>query len=221
MVEGTKNVHDALSLGAKPVRVVATEKVAATLGDHSGVLVTSESVFRSLSSVKTPEGLMAFFEIAPQPIESLAAAAGPLILLHAVQDPGNVGAVFRIAAAFDTGGVILGPGCASPFSPKVSRGSAGTILQVPFSIVDDLMAAVAALRPSRRIVAAVPRDGSDPRSELRARNCALLLGGEGHGLPSEIEAAADARITIPTTGAVGSLNVAVAAGILCYLLAAR
>ena len=132
-----------------------------------------------------------------------------------IQDPGNLGAVLRSAAAFGFQEVLLGPGCADPFHPKALRGSMGA----------------AFLLPLRRVAGMAPDDGrwfaldggpgalplaeADLREPLR-----LWVGNEGHGwadlsLPEGVQ-----RLAIPIQG-VESLNAAVAAGIACFEAARR
>jgi len=129
----------------------------------------------------------------------------PCIYLHGVGDPGNVGAIIRIAHALLDGTVVLGPGCADPFSPKAVRASMGSIFGQPVA---------------RGTVAETP----SPRSALVAHGggglvslqgaATLCLGAEREGLPAEVLAACDSRVTIPLrAGGAESLNVAAVAAI--------
>ncbi len=157
-------------------------------------------------------------------------AEGPLcVYLHGVGDPGNVGTILRGAQAFGVSSVVLGPGCADPFSPKAVRASMGAIFSVPLSRgehVSGLPGVKIALVPGQGV--ALPeiwRSGS-PISDRIARvdgadapEITLLLGAERVGLPDTIVDQADIAVHIP--GKNDSLNVAMAATIALYELANR
>jgi TrmH family RNA methyltransferase len=142
----------------------------------------------------------------PQP-EMPASPAAPCVYLHGVADPGNVGALVRTAGALLGGGVVTGPGCADPYSPKAVRASMGSIFSHP---------------PLRAPVDATP----EPRAALLAHGgeglgalgpaATLCLGAEREGLPPEVLDRCDLAVTIPLRpGAAESLNVAAAAAIAC------
>ncbi len=136
--------------------------------------------------------------------------SGPVnIYLHGVSDPGNVGTVIRTAHALIEGTVILGPDCADPFSQKAVRASMGSVFGQPVA-----RAGFEDLTGSR--VAMVARGGSWPPDAVGAGPITICMGAERDGLPAEITAACDARLTIPLRkeGA-ESLNVAAAAAIVC------
>jgi TrmH family RNA methyltransferase len=131
------------------------------------------------------------------------------IWLHAVEDPGNVGAIVRAAHALADGPVILGPGCADPYSPKAVRASMGSLFARPPARAElgELTGSRVALSPhGKRTLDEV---------ELTAP-VVLCLGAERGGLPPELEAEA-ARIDVRSE----SLNVAMAAGIALYEAARR
>jgi TrmH family RNA methyltransferase len=142
--------------------------------------------------------------------ERWAAPVGPLcVYLHAIGDPGNVGAVLRSALAFGAGCVALGPGCADPFGPRAVRASMGAIFSVPVARADgpgDL--------PGERI-ALVPRAG-DALAGPAEHEVTLVVGAERDGLPAEVVAACDRTVHIPI--AAESLNAAMAATVALYEL---
>ncbi len=132
-------------------------------------------------------------------------ARPPCVYLHAVADPGNVGAIVRSADALLGAGVVLGPGCADPFSPKAVRASMGSIFSAP-----PLRAELAATpRPRAALVA---HGGEGPAALTGAAT--LCLGAEREGLPAEALTECDVRITIPLRPeGPESLGVAAAAAI--------
>ncbi|HEX5713197.1 MAG TPA: RNA methyltransferase [Solirubrobacterales bacterium] len=131
------------------------------------------------------------------------------LYLHGVGDPGNVGTIIRSADALIGSPVVLGPGCADPFSPKAVRASMGSVFaQAP------VRAGIEATREPR--AALVARGGSAPEALVGAAT--LCLGAEREGLPAEVLAECEAEVTIPLRPGAESLNVAAAAAIACERL---
>jgi len=136
-----------------------------------------------------------------------------VVLLHGVQDPGNVGTAIRSAHAFGAG-VALSRGSADLYNPKTVRATMGSIFHTPvareFETVDFLTEAGDA---EFTLIAAVPEAGDTPRS-LPAGRLLVCIGAEGSGLPEEVMRACEMRVTIPSLAT--SLNASVAASILLY-----
>jgi RNA methyltransferase, TrmH family len=139
-----------------------------------------------------------------------------LVYLHGVEDPGNVGAIVRSAHALAGATVVLGPGCADPFSPKAVRASMGSLFARP-----PARARFGELRGRR--IALDSRGGQSLREvPLDGGPVVLCLGAERDGLPAEVLDAADAVARIPLReGGPGSLNVAMAATVALYETAHR
>jgi TrmH family RNA methyltransferase len=195
VIEGPKPVADAIAAGWKPVKVVTRD-----------VDFTSE-VFDALAETKSPQNVIGLFE---RPIASLSdlfeRATSIVIALDGVQDPGNVGTIVRLAAAFDANGVVLLPGCADAFSPKAIRSSAGAILTVPVvsCSTEELLAR------GWPIVAA---DARGERTDPPTQHAVIAFGSEGAGLSPALANAAQ-TIAIAISPRIESLNVAAAAAIL-------
>jgi TrmH family RNA methyltransferase len=135
----------------------------------------------------------------------------PCLYLHGVGDPGNVGTIIRTAHALLDGIVVLGPGCADPFSPKAVRASMGSIFGQPVARggVEEA--------PAPR--AALVAHGGEGLASLEGA-ATLCLGAEREGLPDEVLAACDSQVTIPLrAGGAESLNVAAVAAICCERVA--
>ena len=176
-------------------------------------VVLSRDVFDSAVETVTPQGLAAVFSI-PLLERAERMASGSVLLLENVQDPGNVGTLVRSAAAFGAAEVWLAGECANPWSPKVLRASAGAVFHLPV-IRSGLREAVGALRPGRRLFAAVPmREGAVPAMQARLESGILMIGSEGRGLSAEALALADQLVTIPCR--IESFNAAVAGSLLLY-----
>jgi TrmH family RNA methyltransferase len=194
VIEGPKAVADAIASGWKPIEVL-----------ERGVHVTGD-VFDAISETRTSQGVIGLFE---RPRASAADILGRrdtiAVALDGVQDPGNVGTIVRLAAAFDAG-VLLLPGSADPFGPKAIRSSAGAILHVPVAsiTVAELLGANVPL-----VATAMAGQAGDPP----ARNAVLLFGNEGAGVSQEL-LSRSALLAIPMSARVESLNVASSAAIL-------
>lgn len=139
-----------------------------------------------------------------------------LVVLAGIQDPGNLGTIFRSAEAFGASGVVCLPGTVSPWNPKALRASAGSAFRLPW-IESKASECFEALRTAGvKTLAAMAHD-AEPLNDINlAEPVALVIGAEGGGIAPEIASQCDARITIPCPGPVESLNAAVAASVLLY-----
>jgi tRNA G18 (ribose-2'-O)-methylase SpoU len=192
---------------AVPVYVAETDTIARVLGFafHRGCLAAAERP-------GSPS------------LDELLAAAGRLVVgLEGVTNPDNVGGVFRNAAAFGAGGVVLSPGCGDPLYRKAARVAMGGSLAVPFVHAPDWPVALERLKATGfTLVALVPdADAVELRAVRGPARVALLLGAEGEGLGAATRAAADVVATIGMAPGADSLNVATASGIALYQLCAR
>ncbi len=200
MLEGPKMVADAIAAGWTPIAVIGGQGT----GDGGQEIVFSDSLFRAVAETKTSQGVLALFR---RPCNADVFASGQLLVaLDAVQDPGNVGTIVRLAAAFDAAVALL-PGCADPFSPKAIRASAGAILNVPIASVS-----VQQLTGAGRPLLYADIDGE---TRAPAKTDILVLGSEGGGVSEEIRRHGN-PVAIKTSGRVESLNVAAAAAILLW-----
>ena len=140
-----------------------------------------------------------------------------MLILADIQDPGNVGAILRVAEACGATGVATTEGTADPYGWKALRGSMGSAFRLRVAVRQPLLDAARRARSrGLQLWAAVPRGGTPlPTCDLR-RGTAVMLGGEGSGLPPDLVAFADERLTIPMRRPVESLNVATSAALIAY-----
>jgi len=159
---------------------------------------------------------------APEGWRDVIEDARTMVVLEAVGNADNVGAVFRNAAAFGAGGVLLGPACADPLYRKAIRTSMGAALQVPFAHFSDWPADLYRLREfGMATIALTPNPSALPladvvRTPAARRRVALVLGHEGSGLSEAALRAVDLHARIPMAPGVDSLNVATTAAIALY-----
>ena len=193
VIEGPKAVDDAIARGWTAIHVLRRD------------VDLSPTLFDSLAETKTPQSVIGLFE-RPSFADIFSDRDRIVVALDAVQDPGNVGTIVRLAAAFDAAGVVLLPGSADAYGPKAIRASVGAILSVPVLSMsrDELID-----RQWPLFAADAKGDAIDPPS----RGAVLVFGSEGSGLSEEIEQHAT-KIAIPMSNRVESLNVAASAAIL-------
>ena len=224
LLEGRKAVEDALDRPGLRVREVwIAEDLPREVADEIGRAATRREVRLGHASARdlvrvsdtvAPQGVLAWADDVAWTVDDLVTGArGPLVLLDGVQDPGNVGAILRVAAAFGASGVLIGEGTADPLGPKALRASAGTAILVPFAR-GTVPVLVDALARAGHPIWLLEAEG-DPVWGLSARPrvVALAVGSEGRGASAALRAASAARFSIPISPAVESLNAAVAVGI--------
>jgi TrmH family RNA methyltransferase len=227
LAEGVRLVEEALAAGV-PVRGAAVSP--ALEGTPRGAALKSALASRgvplrevtpaeleTLADTEQPQGIVAVVEPPGRTLDQIPTAAGAVVLvLDAVQDPGNVGTMLRTALALGAAGLVALRGTAELTNPKVLRGSMGAAFRLPAAAADaEEFLAWARSRGVEVIVAAA--DG-EPLERWRRESApvALVVGNEGAGVSPALAAAARRRIAIPVASTVESLNVAVAAGILLY-----
>jgi len=168
---------------------------------------------RRLSTLTTPTGPVGVFPFLDVSAEELLSTCERIVLLHGVQDPGNVGTIVRSAHAFGAG-VVLSKGCADLYNPKTVRATMGSIFHVPVAReLDSVEFLRAAKTASFTPAAALPEGGERPRAMPSGR-LVIVVGAEGSGLTQVVVEACEIRVTIPSRAA--SLNAAIAASILLY-----
>ena len=225
LVEGLRPAREAL-LHAEARTLVLSEGMDRTPGGKTlaelakkreiEVLRLTDDCYRKISGLRHPEGAAAVVALRTIDPESLFGKDARLAVAAGLQDPGNAGAIVRAAEAAGASGFILLEGV-DVSHPRFLRGAMGSAFRLPCAALS-IAGFLAAAREHRiRILAAgVAGDARVYTEADFTPPVALCIGGEGAGLPGEIEEAADERITIPMSGHVESLNAAVAAGIILF-----
>jgi len=224
IAEGEKLVRRLLASDYAIESILLSDRFEAQLAPlvppDARLWVVPDALVESLVGFNFHRGILACGRRKPEPpLEQLAPVGRrtTLIVCPNVQDPENLGGILRIAAAFGGDGVIVGTAAADPFSRRVLRVSMGAALRVPVRQSPDIAADLRELAGplGMQLAATVLDPTAEPLAQAtRPDRFALLLGSEGHGLPPEIVALCQRKITIPMRAGTDSLNVAVAAGIL-------
>ncbi|HEU4354369.1 MAG TPA: TrmH family RNA methyltransferase, partial [Actinomycetota bacterium] len=181
-----------------------------------GVHHVSPDVMQRLTSTVTPQGLVGVAPFVDVTLERLGRPAC-VAVLHAVRDPGNAGTVLRSADAAGASGVVFAGSSVDAYNPKAVRASAGSLFHVPVIRDVDTPDVVASLRASGCHVYAMAPDGETDLYHLDlTQPTGFLFGNEAWGLPSDIEALADATVRVPIPGPAESLNLAAAATVCLF-----
>lgn len=186
----------------------------------AGTEILSDTVFAHVSDTKTPQGILA---VVKRRVYDMRDILGPdpehahVLVLDNLQDPGNLGTIFRTAEAAGVSGIILSRDCVDIYNPKVVRSTMGAILRMPFLYVDDLPGTSGELKDAGIKVYAAHLKGEHAYDEEDYKTgCAFLIGNEGNGLRDEVAECADHLVIIPMQGKAESLNAAVAASVLMF-----
>ena len=216
VVADVADVADAAGHAARRAEIRA---LAARLTEAGvDVVAASAAVMDALSPVRSASGIVALADRPSLDAGRMYGGGAPLVIVAVdVQDPGNLGAIVRVAEAGGATGLVAAGRSADPFGWKALRGSMGSALRIPVVVGEHADQAVAdARRHGCRIVAAVPRGGRSLFDINLKVPAAVLIGGEGPGLPAALVDAADDRVTIPMQSPVESLNAAVTAALIVY-----
>ena len=228
VAEGVRSVEELLN-SAVVVRGVLTApqldgaprgKALRALIDERGVEASNvnESEFRSAAETESPQGVIAIAETPNHSFEQLTGRKSlRLLVLDAVQDPGNVGTILRTAAALGADATVALPGTVDIWNAKVVRAAMGASFHHPafHSTTESLMSFLDA---ESAVLWGADTAGESVESAPAPSHLALAVGNEGAGLSSSVRASAKRLVSLPISGVVESLNVSVATGILLYLL---
>lgn len=181
--------------------------------DYEIIDVTTE-VFKMISQTETPQGIAAIVNKHRFDNQNL----GHILLLDAIQDPGNLGTMIRTAEAAGFTKVVLGKGTVDPFNDKVIRATQGAMFSIEI-IHADLLDEIEKLKTDNYSIWAATLDNATVYSDVEVTsNTALIIGNEGSGISTDIINVVTDKVKIPIYGRAESLNAGVAAGVLMYHL---
>jgi len=214
VAEGLHLLEEAL---ASPVEIVTVIVADAARAVAEGLLSRAQArlvsvpdaVFSKIASTEHPQGVITLVRPRQWSGKDLLSGTPLIVILDAIQDPGNAGAIVRTAEAFGATGVVFLKGTVSPHNPKCLRASAGSLFRMP--LIHEFNPAIL---PDLAIYAAMPRAERTLDQADLTRPCAIAVGSEGRGVGPGTAALAT-HLRIPTVG-VESLNAAMAAGVMLY-----
>ncbi len=177
----------------------------------------TEEVFTSMTDTKTPQGVLMVLKQPVWPQEGFFRKDGLYLFLETIQDPGNLGTIFRTAEAAGVSGIVMNRECADLFSPKTIRSTMGSIFRMPYLMTEDLFYTMRLARTfGVRLYAADLRGKENYTEADFSTGTAFVIGNEGNGLTPEARSQSDHLIKIPMDGEVDSLNAGVAAAVLLF-----
>ncbi len=217
LLEGPHLVAAWRQTRAKAAAIIVTEQALEKkeISDLAGLtpVIVSEGVFGAIVDADNPPGIAAEIEIP----KGKAKEGSDVVFLEGVQDPSNVGAIIRSAAAFGIGEVVLDQACADPWSPRALRAGMGG----HFSLAIRQISRLELAGFDGTLLCTVVRGGESlARASLKGR-LGWIFGGEGRGVSPEVEKQVTTKITIPLSAGTESLNVAAAAAICFYAASSK
>ena len=217
LIEGFKLLDECIKWGGEIDTLVHAEGAAFEGAVPQSVREVSvpAGLFKSLSTVDSPQGVLALCAVPALTLPDKL-SGGRYLVLDGVQDPGNVGTVWRTADAFGADGLFLLPGCADPYGPKTVRSTMGACFRLPVweTDLDELRVRLKDADIPLRATA-LRQDTVDVR-ELDWTRAAAVIGSEGRGVSERVLAACPATVKIPMRERCESLNAAVAASVILW-----
>ena len=215
LCEGPKMLAEAVQRGLIPHTVLSCHEteLAPWEGAAARTALVSPELLSYAADTETPQGVLFTCAL---PDEELALPGERLLVLDGVQDPGNVGTIWRTADAFGADALILLPGCADPWSPKTVRASMGACFRLPLlSCTLEELTALLAAQNLPLYAAALGEDAQDVRA-VGLRRAAVVIGSEGRGISGGVLGHCNKTLKIPMRQRCESLNAAMAAGIILW-----
>lgn len=212
IAEGIRTVKTIIESGKNPKYLFYTEQTLHQLKglkiENKFLFLAKEHVFAKISTTKSPNGILAVFDI-PKVNSDLTQGT----VLTQISDPGNMGTIIRTTAAIGHKTVVVVEGC-DPYSPKAVQASVGTIAKVNIHQMD--WNTLLECKKDLKLCAMVVKGGKAP-NELNFENSLIVVGSEAHGLPQIWIDSCEQKLTLPMPGNTESLNAAVAGSIAIYL----
>ena len=218
IVEGFHLVEEALKNKDQIVQIIVREGVDLPLlwaTDNIEMIEVTDVVAKEIAETETSQGVFAHCKQIEVNVEEQTTWT-KLLLVDAVQDPGNIGTMIRTADAAGIDAVVLGKGCADAYNPKTLRSAQGSHFHIPI-IRGELSEWIDELQERNiKVYGTSLHEAVDYREVETAGSFVLIVGNEGSGIHPQLLDKTDQNVIIPILGQAESLNVAVATGILLY-----
>lgn len=223
IIEGLKMLEEAISenvkikmvivcdgcLSSDPIKKDLLYKLA-----KEKVIYVSEKIFKSLTEVVAPQGILAIVQ--KNPINNIDYSKDLFLILDNIQDPGNMGTILRTADSIGLTQIVVPKGNADSYNPKVVRSTMGAIFRVNVIETENLVQTIKEMKKHKIQILATDLSTDYSIYDVNYKKSAIIIGNEGNGVSQEILEIADKKIKIPMQGKTESLNAAVATGIILY-----
>ncbi|MBU0721905.1 RNA methyltransferase [Patescibacteria group bacterium] len=219
LIEGWREINLALRSGAVIENIFCChsyKKRELDIGEEK-IIEVSKKVFDKISYRENPDGFLAVAILKEVKLEKMKLSSMPLIIvLEAIEKPGNLGAILRTADAAGADAAIINDPKTDIYNPNVIRASQGTVFTVP-AILSSIDETVSFCKNNKiKILATTPEAKVEYSRTDYKQGCAIVMGAEDKGLSEEWLAVADEKIKINMRGQIDSLNVSVAAAIILF-----
>ncbi len=226
-IEGERFIEEALKEKEQIKRVFVSESFlnkrayspifSALEKEKADSCIVPDKLFREISDTENPQGIIAVMEMKQCGLSDFINSEGFVIILEALQDPGNMGTIIRTADAAGCRGIVVSKGCVDIYNPKVLRSTMGSIFHVPICFSDSLTSTIVEIKSKGFRVLGAHLSGALTVYEADMRGkTAIIIGNEANGMSDEAALLVDQLLKIPMPGRAESLNASVAAGILMY-----
>ena len=216
VIEGEKLVSEAFASGIIVKKLFIEEHrddLISSYKNYVPISLVSKTVLNYMSGAVTPQDICAIVETPSYCFDSIRDVSF-VVALDTVQDPGNVGTIIRTSDALGVGGILIGEGCADPYSLKAIRASMGSAYHFPVIMCDDLKSSISELKSNGYQLICGHLEGTEAFPVLSNR-IVCIIGNEGNGVSGDISDQCY-LYKIPMKGKAESLNAAVAAALLIY-----
>tara|TARA_Y100001970_G_C14078550_1_gene773372 strand:- start:206 stop:958 length:753 start_codon:yes stop_codon:yes gene_type:complete len=219
LVEGLRNVHEAIRSDSKPIKIWTTEIFLDKHAELKNQIldfpyeIIDESLFSEILNTKNPQHIMALVPL-NNFIVDYNLIKGNIVVLDGISDPGNMGTLLRTIAWYGIDQVVCSKECVDIYNPKVVRAGMGAHFQIQSIFYSDLIVLFENLNKKKYFTLAATMKGS-PHSTIEIkRSWALILGNEANGISVDLQKFIDLSISIPSKSSMESLNVAIAGSII-------
>lgn len=181
--------------------------------------IITDAIAEKIADTVSPQGVFCTGHIKKNVIDvETMRSDGQYVMLENLQDPSNIGAIFRTAEALGLSGAFLSDDCCDPYNPKSMRASMGAVFRLPYLEVKDHVGLMKQLKlRNMRPIASVPDSDASKITAIRFfKGVIMCIGNEGNGLTKELLGVCGEKVTIPMNGRAESLNAATAASILMW-----
>ena len=220
IIEGHKMIDEAIQESVKIDIIIMTEEFAnhnqkyvEKINNYKFILVT-ENVFKELTEVKTPQGILAVVYKKEQ--RKIDEKADYIMALDDVQDPGNIGTIIRTLDSANIKQLIVSRGTVDAYSPKVVRSTMGAIFRVQIIEVENLSETLNSLKQKGFDLVSTSLQTDKNIYDINYNKKVVVIGNEANGVSEEIQDISSYKVKIPMMGKTESLNASVAASIMIY-----
>lgn len=224
VIEGIKLVGEAIQEKAPIKQIILCDDcernaaipkdVMYEIAKYECVYVT-EKIFRYLSEVEAPQGILAIIEKSNQDTE-IDYTQDIIVALDDIQDPGNLGTILRTVDSIGLTQILVSKGTADAYNPKVVRSTMGAIFRVKIIECEDLRQTLKEIKKHKFKIVVSSLQTENSIYDIPYHKKVIIIGNEANGVEKEIQDMADEKVKIPMLGKTESLNASVAAGIILY-----